>query len=175
MSKIKDIFKDRILVLDGAMGTMIQSYKLTEADFRAERFKDHTSDLKGNNDLLCLTRPDVVAEVHKAYFDAGADIVETNTFNANAISQQDYDTEILAYEINLEAAKIAKSTAALFSDKPRFVAGALGPTNRTASLSPSVNDPGFRNINFDELKDAYHEGERAFGRGRGPFPDRNGF
>jgi len=161
MSRIKDIFKDRILVLDGAMGTMVQSYKLTEADFRAERFKDHTSDLKGNNDLLCLTRPDVVWDIHKAYFDAGADIVETNTFNANAISQQDYDTEKLAYEINLEAAKIAKSTAALFSDKPRFVAGALGPTNRTASLSPSVNDPGFRNINFDELKDAYHDQARG--------------
>ena len=136
---------------------MVQSYNLTEEDFRGERFKDHTSDLKGNNDLLCLTRPDVVGEIHKAYFDAGADIVETNTFNANAISQQDYNTEKLAYEINLEAAKIAKSTAALFSDKPRFVAGALGPTNRTASLSPSVNDPGFRNINFDELKDAYHD------------------
>ena len=161
MSRIKDILKDRILVLDGAMGTMVQSYKLTEADFRAERFKDHTSDLKGNNDLLCLTRPDVVGEIHKAYFDAGADIVETNTFNANAISQQDYDTEKLAYEINLEAAKIAKSTAALFSDKPRFVAGALGPTNRTASLSPSVNDPGFRNINFDELKDAYYDQARG--------------
>jgi len=161
MSRIKDIFKNRILVLDGAMGTMVQSYKLTEADFRAERFKDHTSDLKGNNDLLCLTRPDVVGEIHKAYFDAGADIVETNTFNANAISQQDYDTERLAYEINLEAAKIAKSTAELFSDKPRFVAGALGPTNRTASLSPSVNDPGFRNINFDELKDAYHDQARG--------------
>ena len=140
---------------------MVQSYKLTEADFRAERFKDHTSDLKGNNDLLCLTRPDVVRDIHKAYFDAGADIVETNTFNANAISQQDYDTEKLAYEINLEAAKIAKSTAALFSDKPRFVAGALGPTNRTASLSPSVNDPGFRNINFDELKDAYYDQARG--------------
>ena len=161
MSRIKDIFKDRILVLDGAMGTMVQSYNLTEADFRAERFKDHTSDLKGNNDLLCLTRPDVVGEIHKAYFDAGADIVETNTFNANAISQQDYDTEKLAYEINLEAAKIAKSTAALFPDKPRFVAGALGPTNRTASLSPSVNDPGFRNINFDELKDAYYDQARG--------------
>jgi len=165
MSRIKDIFKDRILVLDGAMGTMVQSYKLTEADFRAERFKDHTSDLKGNNDLLCLTRPDVVGEIHKAYFDAGADIVETNTFNANAISQQDYDTEKLAYEINLEAAKIAKSTAALFSDKPRFVAGALGPTNRTASLSPSVNDPGFRNINFDELKDAYYDQARGLSEG----------
>jgi 5-methyltetrahydrofolate--homocysteine methyltransferase len=165
MSRIKDIFKDRILVLDGAMGTMVQSYKLTEADFRAERFKDHTSDLKGNNDLLCLTRPDVVGEIHKAYFDAGADIVETNTFNANAISQKDYDTERLAYEINLEAAKIAKSIAALFVDKPRFVAGALGPTNRTSSLSPNVNDPGFRNINFDELKDAYHDQARGLLKG----------
>jgi len=165
MSRIKDIFKDRILVLDGAMGTMVQSYKLTEADFRAERFKDHTSDLKGNNDLLCLTRPDVVGEIHKAYFDAGADIVETNTFNANAISQKDYDTERLAYEINLEAAKIAKSIAALFVDKPRFVAGALGPTNRTASLSPNVNDPGFRNINFDELKDAYYDQARGLLKG----------
>ena len=144
---------------------MVQSYKLTEADFRAERFKDHTSDLKGNNDLLCLTRPDVVGEIHKAYFDAGADIVETNTFNANAISQQDYDTERLAYEINLEAAKIAKSIAALFFDKPRFVAGALGPTNRTASLSPNVNDPGFRNINFDELKDAYYDQARGLLKG----------
>ena len=157
MSKIKDILKDRILVLDGAMGTMVQSYNLVEEDFRVDRFKDITSDLKGNNDLLCLTRPDIVGEIHKAYFNAGADIVETNTFNANAISQKDYGTEKLAYEINLEAAKIAKSTAALFSDKPRFVAGAMGPTNRTASLSPSVNDPGFRNINFDELKDAYYE------------------
>ena len=144
---------------------MVQSYNLTEEDFRGERFKDHTSDLKGNNDLLCLTRPDVVGEIHKAYFDAGADIVETNTFNANAISQQDYNTEKLAYEINLEAAKIAKSTAALFSDKPRFVAGALGPTNRTASLSPSVNDPGFRNINFDELKDAYYDQARGLSEG----------
>ena len=165
MSGIIDIFKDRILVLDGAMGTMVQSYNLMEADFRAKRFKDHTCDLKGNNDLLCLTRPDVVGEIHKAYFDAGADIVETNTFNANAISQKDYDTEKLAYEINLEAAKIAKSTAALFSDKPRFVAGALGPTNRTASLSPSVNDPGFRNINFDELKDAYYDQARGLSEG----------
>ncbi|HIM27188.1 MAG TPA: methionine synthase, partial [Candidatus Marinimicrobia bacterium] len=165
MSRIKDIFKDQIIVIDGAMGTMVQSYNLTEEDFRGERFKDHTSDLKGNNDLLCLTRPDVVGEIHKAYFDAGADIVETNTFNANAISQQDYNTEKLAYEINLEAAKIAKSTAALFSDKPRFVAGALGPTNRTASLSPSVNDPGFRNINFDELKDAYYDQARGLSEG----------
>ena len=165
MSKIKDIFKDRILLLDGAMGTMVQSYNLVEKDFRGDRFKNITSDLKGNNDLLCLTRPDVVREIHKEYFNAGADIVETNTFNANAISQEDYGTEKLAYEINFEAAKIAKSTAALFSDKPRFVAGAMGPTNRTASLSPSVNDPGFRNINFNELKDAYHEQARGLLKG----------
>ena len=161
MSRIKDIFKDQILVIDGAMGTMVQSYNLTEEDFRGERFKDHTSDLKGNNDLLCLTRPDVVGEIHKAYFDAGADIVETNTFNANAISQLDYATEDLAYEINYEAAKIAKSFVKEFADKPRFVAGALGPTNRTASLGPDVNNPGFRNIAFDELKEAYKDQARG--------------
>ena len=157
MYKIKDILQDRILVLDGAMGTMVQSYSLTEDDFRGDRFKDHDHDLQGNNDLLCLTRPDIVGEIHKAYFDAGADIVETNTFNANAISQLDYGTEGLAYEINLEAAKIAKSIAKTYNDKPRFVASALGPTNRTASLSPDVNDPGFRNITFDELKQAYKD------------------
>ena len=157
MKKIKEIFNDRILILDGAMGTMVQSYNLTETDFRGDCFKDHPKDLKGNNDLLCLTRPDIVGEIHKAYFDAGADIVETNTFNANAISQLDYAMEELAYEINLEAAKIAKSVAKGFTDKPRFVAGALGPTNRTASMSPDVNDPGFRNITFDELKIAYYD------------------
>jgi 5-methyltetrahydrofolate--homocysteine methyltransferase len=154
---IKDLFKEKILVLDGAMGTMVQSYNPTEDDFRGDRLKDHGKDLKGNNDLLCLTRPDVVGEIHKAYFDAGADIVETNTFNANAISQLDYGTEALSYEINLEAAKIAKSVAKSYSDKPRFVAGALGPTNRTGSLSPDVNNPGFRNTAFDELKTAYFD------------------
>ena len=154
---IREIFKERILVLDGAMGTMVQSYHLTENDFRGDRFKDHPKDLKGNNDLLCLTRPDVVGEIHKSYFDAGADIVETNTFNANGISQLDYAMENLAYEINLEAAKIAKSVAKDYMDKPRYVAGALGPTNRTASMSPDVNDPGFRNITFDELKNAYYD------------------
>ncbi len=153
---MKNILYNRILVFDGAMGTMIQSYKLTESDFRGKRFKDHSCDVKGNNDLLCLTRPDVVGEIHKAYFDAGADIVETNTFNANAISQADYAMEDLTYEINLEAAKIAKSVTKEYTDKPRFVAGALGPTNRTASMSPDVNDPGFRNITFDELKNAYY-------------------
>ena len=140
---IKEIFKERILVLDGAMGTMVQSYHLTENDFRGDRFKDHPKDLKGNNDLLCLTRPDLVGEIHKSYFDAGADIVETNTFNATAISQLDYAMEDLAYEMNFEAAKIAKSVAESYTDKPRFVAGALGPTNRTASMSPDVNDPDF--------------------------------
>lgn len=145
------------MVFDGAMGTMVQSYILTESDFRGNRFKDHTCDVKGNNDLLCLSRPDVVGEIHKAYFDAGADIVETNTFNANVISQTDYAMDDLVYEINLEAAKIAKSVAKNYTDKPRFVAGALGPTNRTASMSPDVNDPGFRNITFDELKNAYYD------------------
>ena len=145
------------MILDGAMGTMVQSYQLSEADFRGDRFKDHSCDVNGNNDLLCLSRPDVVSEIHKAYFDSGADIVETNTFNANAISQADYSMEDLAYEINLEASKIAKSVAKEYADKPRFVAGALGPTNRTASMSPDVNDPGFRNITFDELKNAYFD------------------
>ena len=157
MTRLKNILQNRILVFDGAMGTMVQSYNLSEADFRSERFIKHPRDLKGNNDILCLTRPEVVSEIHTAYFHAGADIVETNTFNANAISQADYGTEDLAYEINLEAAKIAKVSSAAYSDKPRFVAGALGPTNRTASLSPQVNDPGFRNVSFDILKEAYYE------------------
>ena len=157
MKKMKKILNNRIMVFDGAMGTMVQSYNLKEEDFRGDRFNNHPKDLKGNNDLLCLTRPDVVGEIHKAYFDAGADIVETNTFNANAISQADYSMENLAYEINYEAAKIAKSVAKTYLDKPRYVAGALGPTNRTASMSPDVNDPGFRNISFDELKNAYYD------------------
>ena len=154
---IKNLFKEKILVLDGAMGTMVQSYSLTEKDFRGDRFRNHPNDLKGNNDILCLTRPEVVGDIHKAYFDAGADIVETNTFNANSISQLDYGMEDFAYDINLEAAKIAKSVAKSYTGMPRFVAGALGPTNRTASMSPDVNDPGFRNTTFDELKDAYYD------------------
>ena len=149
------------MVLDGAMGTMVQSYNLSEKDFRGNRFKAHALDLQGNNDILCLTQPKIVQEIHESYFKAGADIVETNTFNANAISQTDYGTENLVYEINLSAAGIAKNAAKLFNDKPRFVAGALGPTNRTASLSPDVNDPGFRNISFDTLKDAYKEQARG--------------
>ena len=156
-NKIINIFKDRILVLDGAMGTMVQSYNLEENDFRGERFKDHAKDLKGNNDILCLTKPDIVADIHKAYFDVGCDIVETNTFNANKISQLDYGMEAQSYELNFEAAQIASNVAKYYSDKPRFVAGAIGPTNRTASLSPDVNNPGFRNVSFDELKEAYYE------------------
>ena len=161
LKTIQEIAKERILLIDGAMGTMLQAYQLEEADFRGDRFKDHPSDLKGNNDLLSLSRPDVVEAIHTAYLEAGADLIETNTFNANAISQSDYGTEDLVYEINLKSAKIARKSADKFSHDPRFVCGALGPTNRTASLSPDVNDPGFRNVSFDELAAAY--GEQARG------------
>jgi 5-methyltetrahydrofolate--homocysteine methyltransferase len=153
------------MVLDGAMGTMIQRHKLTEEDFRGERFKDHSHDLKGNNDLLNITQPEIIKNIHLAYLEAGADIIETNTFSANAISQADYKLEYLSYEINFEAAKIAKQATEEFNgrnpDKPRFVAGALGPTNRTLSLSPDVNDPSYRAITFDKLAEAY--GEQAKG------------
>lgn len=158
---IQEVLKERILVLDGAMGTMIQRYKLEEEDFRGELLKDHKSPLKGNNDLLSLTRPDIILDIHKAYFEAGADIAETNTFNANVISQADYKAENLVYQMNVESARLAREAAdnytALEPDKPRFVAGSLGPTNRTASLSPDVNNPAFRAVTFDELKDAYKE------------------
>ncbi len=156
---------ERILILDGAMGTMIQRYKLTEADYRGERFKDWPSDLKGNNDLLALTQPDIIRAIHEAYLEAGADILETNTFNAQAISMADYGMEILSYEINVAAAKLAREAADLWTDKtpdrPRFVAGAIGPTNRTASLSPDVNNPGFRNVTFEALVAAYGEQTRG--------------
>ena len=161
MKTIQEIAKERILLIDGAMGTMLQAYQLEEADFRGDRFKDHPSDVKGNNDLLSLSRPDVVEAIHTAYLEAGADLIETNTFNANAISQSDYGTEALVYEINLDSAKIARKSADKFSHDPRFVCGALGPTNRTASLSPDVNDPGFRNVSFDELAAAYGEQVRG--------------
>ena len=161
LKTIQEIAKEQILLIDGAMGTMLQAYQLEEADFRGDRFKDHPSDLKGNNDLLSLSCPDVVEAIHTAYLEAGADLIETNTFNANAISQSDYGTEDLVYEINLKSAKIARKSADKFSHDPRFVCGALGPTNRTASLSPDVNDPGFRNVSFDELAAAY--GEQARG------------
>jgi len=153
----------RILILDGAMGTMIQRRKLEEADYRGERFADWPSDLKGNNDLLVLTRPDVIADIHGEYLAAGADIIETNTFNGTRIAMADYAMEELAYEINVAAAKLARKTADGYSteDKPRFVAGVLGPTNRTASISPDVNDPGYRNVDFDTLVTAYAESTRG--------------
>ncbi len=156
---LQQILNHRILVLDGAMGTMIQRYKLTEEDYRGERFKDFPHLLKGNNDLLSLTQPHIIREIHEAYLKAGADIIETNTFNGTSISQADYHLEEMVYELNFQSARIAREAADNFNvltpEKPRFVAGALGPTNKTASLSPDVNDPGYRAITFDELVDAY--------------------
>ena len=158
MSDIKLEIQKRILVLDGAMGTMLQRYKFTEEDYRGERFKDYPTSLKGNNDLLSLTQPKAIAEVHRLYFEAGADIVETNTFSGTTIGMADYNMEDLVYELNYESAKIAKQVADEFTQKnpsqPRFVAGSIGPTNRTASLSPDVNRPEYRAITFDELRAA---------------------
>jgi 5-methyltetrahydrofolate--homocysteine methyltransferase len=153
------LLRQRIVIIDGAMGTMIQRLRLTEADFRGARLADHPLDLKGNNDLLVLTRPDVVRDIHAAYLGAGADIVETNTFGATSIAQADYALAPLAREMNLAAARLARAAAdaAATPGHPRFVAGALGPTPRTASISPDVNDPGARNTGFDELRDAYRE------------------
>lgn len=157
--------KERILILDGAMGTMIQRCGLTEADFRNERLKDHASDLKGNNDLLVLTRPDVIAGIHRQYLEAGADILETNTFNSTRVSQADYHLEDWVPELNREAAKLARQVCDEFTAKnpakPRFVAGVLGPTSRTASISPDVNNPAFRNTSFDELAENYREATHA--------------
>lgn len=153
--------KTRILILDGAMGTMIQSYKLEEEDYRGERFADFAHDLKGNNDLLALTQPKIIRAIHAAYLEAGADILETNTFNATSIAMADYHMEHLVYELNVAAARLARDAANEFEaktpERPRFVAGVLGPTNRTASISPDVNDPGFRNVSFDQLVTAYTE------------------
>ncbi len=161
LSKLLDALKQRILVLDGAMGTMIQTYKLEEADYRGERFADYDRDVKGNNDLLCITQPDIIRDIHTAYLEAGADILETNTFNATQVSQGDYAMESLARELNVAGARVAREAAdaitAKTPDKPRFVAGVLGPTSRTATISPDVNDPGFRNITFDELVKDYTE------------------
>ncbi len=161
---LADIIRQRILVMDGAMGTMIQSYGLKEADFRGTRFLDHPCDLQGNNDLLSITRPDVIKEIHLAYLEAGADIIETNTFNAQAISQADYQLGV-SYDINLAAARVAREAVETFEKdhpgKPRFVAGAMGPTTRSASLSPDVNQPGLRAVNFDQLRDAYYEQARG--------------
>ncbi len=161
ITNIKKELEKRILVLDGAMGTMIQRYKLEEEDYRGERFKNIKQLVKGNNDLLCLTQPQIIREIHEAYLEAGADIIETNTFNGTRISQSDYGLEEYVYEINLNAARIAREAADKFTtmnpDKPRFVAGSMGPTNKTASMSPEVNDPGYRNVSFDELRDNYYE------------------
>ena len=161
MIKIEEILKNRILVMDGAMGTMIQSYNLEEKDFRGDRFINHSCDLKGNNDILSIVRPDIIREIHTAYLEAGADIVETNTFNSTSISQADYQMEGIVYEINKTSAEIACSITSSFTsqnpDKPRFVCGAIGPTNKTASMSPDVSSPGFRNVDFDELKETYIE------------------
>jgi len=162
---IRKELQKRILIIDGAMGTMIQRYKLSEEDFRGERFKDHPSDVKGNNDLLNLTRPDVIRAVHADYLDAGADIIETNTFSTQRISMADYGMEDLSYELSFEGARIAKEIATEYTlknpEKPRFVAGAVGPTNRTLSMSPDVNDPGFRAISYEQLEEAYYEQVRG--------------
>jgi 5-methyltetrahydrofolate--homocysteine methyltransferase len=161
MMAIEQILKERILVLDGAMGTMIQRHKLEEEDFRKGWFENHSQPLKGNNDLLSLTRPDIIEEIHRLYFEAGADIAETNTFSGTTIAQADYGLQAFVYDINFQSAKIAKKVADEFTAKnpakPRFVAGSIGPTNRTASISPDVNDPGFRGVTFDELVIAYKE------------------
>ena len=159
MSDIYNELKKRILILDGAMGTMLQDYDFSEEDYRGERFKDYPTSLKGNNDLLSLTQPDAIAEIHHKYFEAGADIVETNTFSGTSIAMADYNMENLVYELNYESAKIAKRVADAFTTsephKPRFVAGSIGPTNKTASLSPDVNRPEYRAITFDELRISY--------------------
>ena len=161
MSKIKQALLNRILVLDGAMGTMLQAYKFTEADFRGERFKDFPLSLQGNNDLLSITQPQAIKAIHAQYFEAGADIVETNTFSSTTIAMADYQMEDLVYELNYQSAKIAKEVASQLTirnpKKPRFVAGSIGPTNRTASMSPDVNDPGYRAITFNELRIAYKQ------------------
>ncbi len=166
---IQEVLKNRILVLDGAMGTMIQGYTLEEADFRGERFKDHKGDLKGNNDLLSLTRPDIIKEIHLKYLEAGADIIETNTFSGTSIAMADYHLEDLVYELNYESARIAKEATDIYNkkdpSKPRFVAGSIGPTNRTASLSPDVNNPGYRAVTFDDLVKAYYEQVKGLAEG----------
>ena len=153
MTDIRSELNRRILIIDGAMGTMIQRHKLTEADYRGKRFADWPSDLKGNNDLLCLTQPEIIEGIHREYLEAGADIIETNTFNSQRVSLADYQMESLAYEINFEAARIARRAVDDYNakdhSKPRYVAGSLGPMNKTLSLSPDVNNPGFRGLSWD--------------------------
>src|SRR5260221_7844655 len=154
-TRLEALLAERILVLEGARGTMVQRPRLSEADFRGERFRDHPRDLKGNNDVLVLTRPDVIAEIHREYLEAGSDIIETNTFSGTAIAQADYALEGLAYELNVAGARLARDAADEWMkrspDRPRFVAGSMGPTNKILSISPDVNNPAFRNITFDEL------------------------
>ena len=161
MEDIRNILKNKILVLDGAMGTMIQQYKFTEEDYRGEKFKDFKVSVKGNNDMLSITQPEAIKTIHGKYLEAGADIIETNTFSSTTIAMADYEMEDFVYELNFESAKIAKEVALEFTnknpDKPRFVAGSIGPTNRTASMSPDVNDPGFRAVTFEELRIAYKQ------------------
>ena len=165
LERLDALVQERILILDGAMGTMIQRHKLTEADYRGDRFAAHPSDLRGNNDLLVLTQPQIIAAIHRQYLDAGADILETNTFNANVVSQSDYGLESLIYEMNFEGARLARGVAdevtAQWPSRPRLVAGSMGPTNRTLSISPDVNDPAARNVTFDELVAAYLEQAHA--------------
>ncbi|HSP89634.1 MAG TPA: homocysteine S-methyltransferase family protein, partial [Vicinamibacterales bacterium] len=165
IEKLDAILRDRILVLDGAMGTMVQRHGLGEADFRGERFAAHPRDLKGDNDLLVLTRPDVISGIHHAYLEAGADIIETSTFNGTAIAQADYGLESVVYELNVAAARLAGEAARAWTartpDRPRFVAGAMGPTNRTLSLSPDVDNPAFRAVTFQQVKAAYAEQARG--------------
>jgi 5-methyltetrahydrofolate--homocysteine methyltransferase len=166
---LDSLLKQRILILDGAMGTMIQRYRLDEAAYRGERFKHFAHDVKGNNDLLTLSRPQVIREIHTQYLEAGADILETNTFNSTSVAMADYHMEDLVYELNFEAAKLARTLCDAFTkktpDKPRFVAGVLGPTSKTASISPDVNDPGFRNVSFDTLVVSYTEAVKGLVEG----------
>lgn len=169
MKNIRDLLKERILIIDGAMGTMIQRHKLQEADYRGERFKDWHTDVKGNNDLLSITRPDIITGIHKQYLEAGADIIETNTFSSTSIAQADYDMQSFAYELNVASAKCARAAADEYNkkdpSKPRFVAGAIGPLNKTLSLSPDVNNPGYRAVSFDEVSAAYLEQVRGLADG----------
>jgi len=165
MEDIQNVLKNKILVLDGAMGTMIQQYNFTEEDYRGEKFKDFHISVKGNNDMLSITQPKAIKEIHAKYLEAGADIIETNTFSSTTIAMADYEMEDFVYELNYESAKIAKEVTTEFTsknpNKPRFVAGSMGPTNRTASMSPDVNDPGFRAVSFDDLRVAYKQQAEA--------------
>ena len=164
-TNIEELLQQRILIIDGAMGTMIQKHKLSEEDYRGARFKDFAHSLKGNNDLLVLTQPQIILDIHRAFLEAGADILETNTFSANVVSMADYHMENLVWELNVEATRLARQAADEYTQKdpsrPRFVAGSIGPTNRTASLSPDVNNPGYRAVNFDDLRKTYREQAQA--------------